>query len=254
MLGRAGQMTGWTYESAAMAGNNANWTDEVIWKLGYDPERWGMFADPRTLSTVIRDGNYDSVTSSVHWHNTPAGFQVPASLYLSAKPGFFGSYPWPWVDGTTGQVANLPAKARYDAGTPNATGPGSPPGSRFFTLPPCRVLDTRNPAGPLGGPSLQPSGTRTFNVASSACGIPADAVAISVNLTVAAPASPGYLKVDRGDAAQLPQTSAINFSAGRTRANNAIISLASDGSGTIKVLSGTSGTADLILDVNGYFR
>src|SRR5262249_28508128 len=34
-------------------------------------------------------------------------------------PAFFGSNTWPWVDPTTGTIATLPAKARYDAGTPN---------------------------------------------------------------------------------------------------------------------------------------
>jgi hypothetical protein len=113
-------MTGWTYEDPAMAGNNANWGDDEIWKLGYDPERWQMYADPMTLSTVIRDGNYDYATSSVHWHNTPGGFTIPDSLYLKSKPAFFGSNPWPWVDPLAGKTYVLPAKARYDAGTPNA--------------------------------------------------------------------------------------------------------------------------------------
>jgi hypothetical protein len=49
---------------------------------------------------------------------------LPDSLYLSAKPAFFGSNPWPWVDpsGSTpsGRVGTLPAKQRFDAGTPNA--------------------------------------------------------------------------------------------------------------------------------------
>jgi len=119
---------------------------------------------------------------------------------------------------------------------------------------PCRVLDTRNPAGPLGGPSLQPSATRTFNIAASACGIPATAVAMSVNVTVTNAKASGYLTLDRGDAASLPQTGTIYFSANKTRANNALVRLASDGSGTIKVLDATGGTVDLIVDVNGYFK
>jgi hypothetical protein len=47
---------------------------------------------------------------------------LPSSLYLAAKPAFFGSYDWPWVDpaGTSDaqRVKTLPAKARFDAGTP----------------------------------------------------------------------------------------------------------------------------------------
>ena len=43
---------------------------------------------------------------------------LPDSLYLTQKPAFFGSNPWPWVDPTTGTVYTLPAKARFEAGTP----------------------------------------------------------------------------------------------------------------------------------------
>jgi hypothetical protein len=124
----------------------------------------------------------------------------------------------------------------------------------FYTLPPCRVLDTRNPTGPLAGPSLQPGATRTFDVAASACGIPATAKAISVNLTVTGPVGPGHLTLYPGDAVQAPLASTINFSANQTRANNAVLPLASDGSGTINVLAGTGGTVDFILDVNGYLE
>ena len=121
-------MSGWKYTDPSMncdafgsncSGNNANWLDKVIWKLGYDPERWGMVADPQTLSTVIRDGNYDFFTNSQRWHNTPGGFAIPNSLYLTSTPAFFGSNPWPWVNPANGTIATLPAKARYDAGTPN---------------------------------------------------------------------------------------------------------------------------------------
>jgi hypothetical protein len=126
-------MSGWNYTDPTMAcdpnGSNCtgnplggvNWVTVSgdIWKLGYDPERWNMYPDKQVLSTVIRDGNYDYLTNSQRWHNTPAGFTIPASMYLTSKPAFFGSNPWPWVDPTTGTTYTLPAKARFDAGTPN---------------------------------------------------------------------------------------------------------------------------------------
>lgn len=126
VLGRSGQMRRWHYTDPAMScdadgnkctGKYANWTDPDVWKLGYDPERWGMRPDPKTLSTVIRDGNYDFLTNSQKWHNTVGGFALPDSLYLKTKPSFFGSNPWPWVNPTNGSLAVLPAKARFDNGT-----------------------------------------------------------------------------------------------------------------------------------------
>jgi Right handed beta helix region len=129
ILGRPGQMSGWNYTDPAMScdangnnctGNNGNWSSAGdIWKLGYDAERWGMVPDPQTLSTVIRDGNYDFLTNSQQWHNTPGGFAIPDSMYLPSIPAFFGSNPAPWTDPATGAIYTLPAKARYDAGTPN---------------------------------------------------------------------------------------------------------------------------------------
>jgi hypothetical protein len=251
--GVSGGMSGWVYDNS---GTGSDPSDPFggppsIWKLGYQAGEWEQSADPKVLSTTLRGGNYDYLTSSIHWENI-ASQTIPKSLYLSARPAFFGNTTWPPIGpDVPGLVKTIPARACFDLGKmPNCVTAGT----KFYTLSPCRVLDTRNPAGSLGGPSLQPFATRTFNVAASACGIPATAVAISVNVAVTNPSGAGYLTLDRGDAAQLPVASTINFSAHRTRANDALVPLAQNGSGTIKVLSATSGTVDLILDVNGYFR
>jgi hypothetical protein len=136
------------------------------------------------------------------------------------------------------------------------TDPGGPvigaSAGPFFTLPPCRVLDTRNPTGPLGAPSLQPGATRTFDMAASTCGIPVGAVAISANLAVTNVGAPGELVAFASDVSQ-PNTSVISFRAGRTRANNAIVSLSSSGT-TFSVFNSSAAPVDFILDVNGFFR
>src|SRR5262249_47417509 len=62
--------------------------------------------------------------------------------------------------------------------------PGSPNAQRFFPVSPCRVLDTRNANGSLGGPILSAGQSRTWPVPSSACGLPASAAAYSLNATV----------------------------------------------------------------------
>jgi hypothetical protein len=139
VMGRPGQMSGWLYTAPMMkcdangdhciGGSSGRWGQGTgnIWQIGYDAtNQWSQQAERGALSTVIRDGNYDYLTNSVHWHNTPAGYPLPDSLYLTAKPGFFGNYTWPWVNPTgTPQLYTLPAKARYDAGTPFALAPGA---------------------------------------------------------------------------------------------------------------------------------
>lgn len=89
------------------------WSNEAVWKLGYDPDNWNAQADPKVLSTILRDGNYDYVTGQVSW--TGAAKTLPNSLYLTSKPAFFGANPWPWVDpvGAT-KLGTLPARARFD--------------------------------------------------------------------------------------------------------------------------------------------
>jgi hypothetical protein len=128
------------------------------------------------------------------------------------------------------------------------------PGLAFHTVTPCRMVDTRNADGPLGGPALQPDGARVF-VLTGLCGVPTTAKTLSVNLTVTQPTALGYLSLLPGDdKLVMPGTSAINFAGGQTRANNATPRLAYDGSGSIKVINGGSGSVHFILDVNGYFE
>ena len=118
VLGRAGQMSGWIYDDPAMAGNNANWSsDGTVWKLGYDPERWDMFADMATVTNAIRHGNFDYLTDSQIWQPSISDHAIPSSFYLSGKPAFFGSQPWPWVqpENSTRQLYSLPAMDRYNA-------------------------------------------------------------------------------------------------------------------------------------------
>jgi hypothetical protein len=130
--------------------------------------------------------------------------------------------------------------------------PEPPTPTDFYTLTPCRLVDTRNPAGTNGGPALQPLARRTF-VLAGLCGVPAGAKAVSINVTVTGPAAGGFLQLFPADLAQ-PFTSTINFAPGMTRANNAVVSLAFDGSGGIGVQNGSGGTVHFILDVNGYFQ
>ena len=126
-------------------------------------------------------------------------------------------------------------------------------GTRFYSVTPCRIADTRNTAGPLGGPALSGGGAqRTFTVAST-CGLPASAKAISVNLTVTQPSAAGSLTLFPGNGAPTG-TSSINFAAGQTRANNAMLSLATDGTSSFGVQNNSAGTVHFILDVNGYFQ
>ena len=132
--------------------------------------------------------------------------------------------------------------------------PLPPPPADFYTVTPCRVVDTRNAAGPTGGPALTAGATRNFPVTGGVCGIPSTAIAVSVNLTAVGAIAAGHLTLFRGDAPSSTVGSNVYFTRGLTRANNAIVLLATDGSGTINVKNGSAGAVHLVLDVNGYFQ
>jgi Zn-dependent metalloprotease len=118
----------------------------------------------------------------------------------------------------------------------------------FYTLPPCRLVDTRT-STPLA------SGAGRVFTGAGACGIPATAKAIVANVTVINQTAAGNVRTFPGGL-KLPATSTINFPATGTRANNAIIPLAPDGSGTIQGYAFVTGggTVHLLIDVSGYYE
>jgi uncharacterized repeat protein (TIGR01451 family) len=121
----------------------------------------------------------------------------------------------------------------------------------YFTLTPCRVIDTRNATGTYGGPALVAGADRTFPLFGQ-CGIPASAESVSVNLTVVDPSAVGNLRLYPAGTV-LPVVSMLNYSAGQTRGNNAIVPLNALGELAARCTQ-ASGTAHFILDVNGYFE
>jgi uncharacterized repeat protein (TIGR01451 family) len=119
---------------------------------------------------------------------------------------------------------------------------------RFIPVPPCRVVDTRNPNGPLGGPSLLANTTRDFPIPSSSCGIPSNAKAYSLNATVVPHGSLGYLTLWPTGSPQ-PLVSALNSPDGGIKANAAVVPAGTGGAISVYVTD----TTDVILDTNGYF-
>jgi hypothetical protein len=130
--------------------------------------------------------------------------------------------------------------------------PPAPVATAFHTVPPCRIVDTRNSPGPYGGPAL-PAGTVRSFVLAGQCGVPPTAKSVALNLTVTQPSSAGHITVFAGGGA-VPPTSTLNFSAGQTRANNAVLPLGSSGDLAVSSALSSGGALHLIVDVSGYFE
>jgi hypothetical protein len=199
---------------------------------------WG--GDAPYPSRTDTGGVYDLTTDS--WTFTSsAGPPAPRDSHTAvwAPPAMI---VW---GGTTGSLA--------DTGGVYGPPPLALLPADFHTVTPCRVVDTRDPAGPWGGPILGAFSTRTFPVTGT-CSIPSTAVAVSVNLTAVGAAAAGNLVLYPGYSISPPLASSLNFAAGVTRANNAVVLLALNGAGTLEVKNSSAGAVHFVLDVNGYFQ
>lgn len=131
--------------------NGGDHCQECIWELGFRGTNslTNPFGDDaRVKATLMRWGNWDSVTSTndngtndltgIRWvsaevpsgittyaNTVPSAQTVPPSLYLSAKPAWFGSIAYPPIGPdvangnvptrTGGHVNKIPSKACFDA-------------------------------------------------------------------------------------------------------------------------------------------
>ncbi|HKD10451.1 MAG TPA: hypothetical protein VKE50_00175 [Thermoanaerobaculia bacterium] len=164
-------------------------------------------------------------------------------------------------------LASVPGSAPAQIGTtvPNWTVPAAsatPSGrmttqgdvtyaSPFVGVKPCRIVDTRGPAGPYGAPALSAGTPRNFNLLTGPCtGFPPMGVsAVSLNITVTNTLGPGFILIYPMGGTK-PVVSTLNYVAGQTVANAAIVPLSDFFDVTVS--AGVSG-ADLIIDINGYF-
>ncbi len=120
---------------------------------------------------------------------------------------------------------------------------------QFVPVTPCRVVDTRNPDGPFGGPAIQGNNSRSFAIPQGACNIPSGAAAYSLNVTAVPETNLGYLTIWPTGSTQ-PLASTLNSYDGRVKANAAIVP-AGTPSGSVSVY--VTDTTNVILDINGYF-
>jgi N-acetylneuraminic acid mutarotase len=120
----------------------------------------------------------------------------------------------------------------------------------LIAITPCRLIDTRGNGftGQFGPPSLTAGSPRSFTLPGQ-CGIAGTAQAVSLNITVTNTLGPGFIKIfPQGGSS--PTVSTLNYVAGQTVANAALVPLGVGGGLTIA--AGVSGT-DLIVDTNGYY-
>jgi hypothetical protein len=120
-------------------------------------------------------------------------------------------------------------------------------GAKYVPLTPSRTLDTRDGTGLSG--AFASHGARTFGVG----GVPANASAVTGNLTVTGQTSPGYLYIGP-NATDNPTSSTLNFPRSDDRANGVTVAIGSGSTLSVTFVAPASGpTTHVIFDVTGYF-
>jgi hypothetical protein len=122
----------------------------------------------------------------------------------------------------------------------------------FTGVTPTRVLDTRIGTGLPGAFTAQQ--TRSLTVG-GVSGVPNDADAVVMNMTVTQPTVAGALTVFPADAA-LPGSSNLNFLAGQTVPNLVTVKIGTVGADDdkIKIKNLSAGTVHVIADVVGFYK
>ena len=173
----------------------------------------------------------------------PAGQTQPLVSTLNAITGTVTANAAIVPAGTNGDISVFvthPADLVIDV-----NGYFAPPGTgglSLHNLTPCRLLDTRIPAG-----SLPFNGARDLNIAAASCGGPTSAQAYVVNATVVPPGPLGFLTLSPQGSPQ-PLVSTLNAIDGAITSNMAIVPTAN---GSISIFG--SNPTHVVMDISGYF-
>ena len=225
-------------KSIAVTQNQAGCTLQV--NLTSD---FSLYADSVTQGIPFTTGDNCawSVTSPVSWvtFNSPTAGTGSGVASITVAQNTTGS----------NRSANLLIGGRsvliFQLNTPK---PGKGTGFGFVPMTPCRVVDTRYPDGPFGGPIIGSHTSRDFTIPLSPCGIPASAQAYAMNVTVVPSEPLSYLTVSPSGG-ERPVVSTLNSPDGRIKANAAIVAAGEAGSINVYATDDTH----VVIDITGYF-
>ncbi len=194
-----------------------------------------------TAFQITPNGAYTVLYTFCSQPNCTDGERPVAALLQGVDGNFYGT-TYEGGTGTYGGSNGGGTVFRLSSGL-------SPTNWQFVPVTPCRVVDTRNPNGPFGGPPIQGGLFRSFAIPQQPnCAIPPSAVAYSLNVTVVPHGRLGYLTIWPTGRPQ-PNISTMNSPDGRIKANAAIVPAGATGAVSVYVTD----TTDVVLDIDGYF-
>jgi len=216
-----------------------NWASEVR-SAGFVP---GVYVGvPQLLTTADLENAVGS--DGVFWRSASSSAPQTNRGYVMRQPTI--SMP---ACGTTidvdisGSATN--GAALVGAGFPRSTTPPTVPGA-FGPLIPARIMDTR-----VDGRGQVPASSARRVRILGAGGLPSIGVsAVVLNLTVTGASKGGYLTAYPTGTSK-PTASNVNFVAGQTVPNLAVVPVGFDGS--IQIYNAADAAVDILADVAGYY-
>jgi len=243
---------------------NLVFTQPAVWQNPADQSVWVFVATGSGISGLQISVNPSGTPSLVtKWTNGSGGSSPVIAngiLYYAGSGAIHALNPVTgstlWTDTTNvggihwespivvqGRVYLTDESSKLEAWVP------VPGNTQLTTVTPCRVLDTRTPAG---GPALAANGGTRIVAVGGACGIPADAVAVAANVTAVSPAAAGALQAGPGGVSL--STNLLPFSPGRTRAIGTVLLVAGYPAGSVQLVNQSAAPLHVVVDVSGYFR
>lgn len=209
----------------------------------------GAHGFPHGTQAVVLNITATNATSSGFLTAHHSGVSAPRTSNVNYGPGHMvanlavvevGADGYITISNTSAGSVQIVVDA---SGYFDAAGVWDAPGS-YQPVVPTRALDTRTSSGPVAGGSSVPLRL------GGATGVPANASAVVVNLTVTEPTSYGFISAYPTGSA-MPNVSNQNYVSGQTVPNLAVVPVGADG--TVTIANTSYGTAQVVADVVGYF-
>lgn len=200
---------------------------------------WGTSARGVAIDATVTNAAWTLLTATVEWGDgTKEQYDVHGTQTLELKHAYqeIGYYT---AKVTLSDESGTRALNTMDLWTL---------GSDFTPHAPTRLLDTRDGTG---APKKVVGAWGTARVkVGGAPGIPANATAVVLNLTVTNPSRAGHITAF-GTGDERPTSSNVNYEPGQTVPNLVIVPIGDDG--YVDLYNHAEGSVDLIADVTGYF-
>ena len=251
--------------AAQVLAQHPRWSQEQVWNDIKLRATGGLVVEARSVNRLLNVGELGAFAGSapVITGSTAIGSQLSVTLNWKPEPTAI-SYQWlrngvP-IPGATGpryttvtedlnqQLTIRVGGSRQGYDSVQAVSDPFIPttaaiAGTYRALSPVRVLDTRQQGGAVKDGSVVELKVAGRN------GVPSGAAAAVVNLTVVEPQAAGYLTA-YAQGGEAPVASNVNFVAGKTRSNLAVVPLSADGRIALRFAS--PATAHLVADIQGY--